>query len=575
MIYAASCCLIGVECFQKHPLDHLDGFHSDAGEDELRHMHFFEMNDSDTMAATHFSYDVTKCSNHRYVRIPKDVHLNCLSVDSISLTFPDIDQAKQLYERLTVGAILTSHHSARCQNSGSGVILEVLEVHFKGLCVTVHGRNRQPSEFFQHAKIEFQTNIVPDMRNSHQCSSTAENDHSVGMLNRSFQKLESMLKASRDTRKEKFSCIEGNCTSIEAVEDLTSGAYSYYRDLEGNKKEDEIRKSSGDLSNEIEATTGSWRVPFPSDIFWEEPLYPRMLCIDCCFYVQPIIRFALHIENYALKSFHCIVEGNTYLALHPHIHIDDTDAFQRFKLLERSFTPVYLCIAGIPYYIKPHFKLSLKLSHKVSAQAKVGLKTGFIGALRFGLAMNGIVPSLVGQMSFQQSPANFNYAPGKSCSKFDGPITYGSAHECALFCAEREGCTTFLYNKSTGQCKFTGTCDERHSTRCDELLFKYSPWEKPEPNPDVQGTLRLMVTSHLVMLVNGIGGPMASINQSLNWNFIRTDMKKFRQTRVNFKVTGAVGGRVELRLGNSCVYEDDFRFKPVLAHTETIWAQNY
>ena len=573
MLIFAFICAEQTSEFHLHPLDLMDGFHVDHDESQLHHTHEFVHKCEKSAASAFLSYNVTKCAKHQYIRIPNTAQLCCLSDKSIKLIFTDAEKVEKFRQTVEVGLILTSHINMRCEVDGKGILMEITRIKWSGkLICEIQGVARQPMEFFQHAKIEFTTNIMPDAGLQRSKCSAARHSRSPSQSDK-FLPLEYAHKNSAYLSAAKK--LRSNSTKIDSFEDLTQAAYNYYSSLESTKYTQAFSDSTTQLNFDKVASPGSWRVPFPSDIFWEDPMYTRMLCIDCSLHMQPTIRFSIHIENYVLKSFQCILEGNTFLAIRPHVHIDDNGAFQRLKLLERSFRPVYICFGGIPYFITPHFRASLKLSHKVSAEARIGIQTSFIGVMRVGMVQEGLRIQPTGNLSLQQSPTDFSFQIGKSCRKFDGESFLGSMHDCARQCEKDASCVAFKYNKGTGKCYLTGKCDEVDTPETGELLFQHDPWEKPEPNPQLQGTVRIMVTTHTALLINGIGGPMVSINNSLNWNFMRTDMQTYRQTRITFRVTGAVGGRVELRAGNSCVYEDDLKFKPLLAYTETLWKHDY
>ncbi|KNH09526.1 hypothetical protein XU18_0211 [Perkinsela sp. CCAP 1560/4] len=561
----------GIAAATYHPLDDLRGFHSIVKEATLNHIHKFTHENGATGAHAFFEYNVTKCPKHTYVQIPSVANLHCITENEVVLTFRKEREARALFKKLAVQVILTSHHEVRCEGSGKGILLEITEVNILDeLSCHIRGNSRNPAEFFQHAKIEFTTNVVPAQNEScnHRCGiNTHENSK--------FRKLEIARYPRNEISKGAIRRLMKNNTSIDEFENLTQSAYDFYRSSGDGYSSVQPTYSLRNVATDSIKTPGGWRIPFPSEILWEDPIYPRMLCMDCYLRLQPVLRFSLHIENYTLKDFHLSIEANTYLAIFPHVDIHESGLIQRFKLLERSFQPVYLSINGIPYFITPHFKVTLKFAHKLNTKAEIGFQTGFIGAMQFGMALKNLSPELIGNMSFQQAPVDFAYSMGKSCKAFDGPKLHGTLNECALLCAKDATCNAFQYVKKAQSCRFTNVCKEVDNPTGEELLFKHQPWVKPDPNPRVTGTARIMVTSHLLMLINGIGGPMASVNQSLNWHFIKTDMRNVSRTAIDYKVSAAVGGRVQLRLGNSYIYEDELKFKPVVAHTESLWTHDY
>ena len=541
-----------------HPIERLTGFHKAHSEEERFLHHSFTHNCSKTNSHAHLRYNVTR-STKRHVELQGITRLICTTPTRITAAFETPQSMHEFLFCVAPGTVLSSNRKCRCEGTGLGILLKIVSVlplnttwvYFEGVGLKSH-------EMFRDAKVHFSTDII-----------SAHHPPKVPFSRKGKAKLERKPLHFEALTAEESDIPEFGSSDPEfgLLDQVMSRARAALDSLQEMIMPSRSIMPFANIQSRNVANPNVWNVPLPSQIFWDEPLIPRMLCIECFFQIHPIMRFELEVVEHEVKNLEIVLEATMLLGIVPKIHVKVYKKFLTKKLLEQQFVPVYIDIGGVPFEIMPSLRLDLKFLSRLNTQANIGFTAGYIGSIRAGLQYS----SSSGMRSLSASygdlvPENYSYRIGKKCEQYAGR-TYNdlTIRECSALCDARgRSCVAFRYLPGLQQCTLTHRCMLQKQSISDEWLFMVYPWVKPNPSPIVTGVVVMLLQPQVTLMVNRIGGPLMVAGAAAVANIFRLNTSaECSRTEMKAKMYVVVGGRISVKAGSRTLHQDDVLLHPI------------
>ena len=468
-------------------------------------------------------YNATKCSENTYIVIDNAEKVECFSTNVIHATFKTDKDLKDFVTKAKKGAVLMSHHKLPCFENNESVLLRISSAKVvNARIVEISGAELQPFELFRHIDAEFSTNML-SKRQAGKC--------------------------------EKQPGERMHTTSFDADHEIDTNQANYSK----------------------EAYVGPWKVPLPSDIFWQDPSAARMFCIDCSMHFFPVIKFKIRIVDYQLEEFVLTYESSTLLELEPHVAFDVRESSQTRELfkeyLEELLKQFRLTfhVGGVPIEIDPGMRIGVFMFSIANIDAHIGYKASLLGSFKGGIeydSKRGL--QRPASAHFHSVPQNYKAMLGKQCklySKPRGEIVEDIA-QCANLCDNYVGCKHFSFDIHSNFCTLTKECEEEINTSTSTMVFESFKWDAPEPDPELKGMVSFGFMPEIYLRINRIGGPNLALSAAQSVQLFSYNMKsKCSVSSVSTKINYLVGGNIHLKVGQTTLLQMEEYLHPIYSQS--------